>query len=202
MTTCATLKSDIATYMARSDLTSVIPTFIRLAESRIRKEVRCMNMQTSTSLTITSGEAALPSDFNELISIVPSVVRSRGLIYQPPSTFYTMAYDDSSGNANFFTIEGDTVKFAPAPADNSTATLIYWKAYTALSADADTNWLLTNHYDIYLYACLAEAKAFIEDDEAPIKWLDAYDIAKMKVNKVAKMAQFATPLTRTTDNGT
>ena len=202
MTTFATLKSDIASYMARSDLTTPIPTFVRLAESRIRKDIRCVDMQTSSTLTVTSGTASLPSNFNEAINLAPIVANARGLIYQPPAVFYTMAYDDSAGNANFYTIEGTTVYFAPPPADNSTVKLTYWKAYTALSGDTDTNWLLTNHYDVYLYACLAEAKAFIEDDEGAVKWMNAYNMAKEKVNKVAKMAQFAPPLVRTMDNGT
>jgi hypothetical protein len=43
-------------------------------------------------------------------------------------------------------------------------TFSYYKRFPALVADADTNWLLTNHPGVYLYSALIEAYAHIKDD--------------------------------------
>ena len=39
------LKTTVANYLARSDLTSVIPDFIQLAEQRLRRELRIRQPQ-------------------------------------------------------------------------------------------------------------------------------------------------------------
>ena len=45
------LKSTIASYLARSDLTAIIPNFIQLAEIRLRRDIRISEMLTNTALT-------------------------------------------------------------------------------------------------------------------------------------------------------
>lgn len=51
MTTYATLKSDIAGWLLRDDLTAAIPSFIRLAEAAIRRDVRIRQMLKVSTLT-------------------------------------------------------------------------------------------------------------------------------------------------------
>ena len=54
----------------------------------------------------------------------------------------------------------------------------YYARFTALSADADTNWLLTKHPDIYLFASLAEAAPFMLNDERAPLWEAKYEATK------------------------
>ena len=71
-TTYAELQTTIAGYLARSDLTTQIPDFIRLAEIRLRRDLRIRQMLNSTTLTCTSGTAtvSIPSDFLEVKDFV------------------------------------------------------------------------------------------------------------------------------------
>lgn len=56
LTTYSDLQSAVASYLARSDLTSQIPDFIRLAEIRLRRELRIRQMLRSVTTTTTGGD--------------------------------------------------------------------------------------------------------------------------------------------------
>jgi hypothetical protein len=71
LTTFSQLKTSIANYLNRSDLTGVIPDFITLAESKLNRNLRLRKMQTTTTLTCVSGTATidLPTDFLEVVQL-------------------------------------------------------------------------------------------------------------------------------------
>lgn len=189
MTTHATLKSDIAEYMARDDLSAVIPTFVRLGEARIRDAVRCREMETSTDLNITTQTTALPTGFLAARRIIIDSTQYRQLSYVTPEEGWRDYRLVTSGNPLFYTIEGSNLVVFPPPADTVTGKLLYFKAFDALSGEDDTNWLLTNHYDVYLYACLTEAKAYIEDDDQAAKYLTQFEKACDRVNATANQGR-------------
>ena len=56
-TSYSDLKTTIANYLARSDLTSVIPDFIRLAEERLRRDLRTRQMLVVATATTTGGNS-------------------------------------------------------------------------------------------------------------------------------------------------
>ena len=66
MTTYATLKSDVAGWLLRDDLTTAIPSFVRLAEASIRRDLRIRQMLRTYTLTISAQSQALPEDFMEM----------------------------------------------------------------------------------------------------------------------------------------
>lgn len=179
MTTHATLKTDVATWMSRTDLTSHTPTFITLAEAMIRDDVRVRDMETTADISFTSQSASLPTGY---LSMKRAFVDAtwHELRYYVPDEFHDHQYSTLAGTPEIYTIEGDSMLVAPAPA-SATVKVNYYKAYDALSADGDTNWVLTNHYGIYLYAALFQAKSFIEDPEA-MKWKQMYEEEIGKMN--------------------
>ena len=56
--TYANLQTSIANYVARSDLTTQIPDFIKFAETRLRRELRIRQMISLATITATAGNAA------------------------------------------------------------------------------------------------------------------------------------------------
>lgn len=186
MTDFATLKTDIADYMARSDLTSVIPTFVRLCESRIRDVVRVRDMETTSDLTISSQSTALPSGFLALRRLIIDSTTYRKMEYVSPDEAWRDLGTITSGNPEKYTIEGGNLIVFPPPGSSVTGKITYYKAYDALTNDADTNWVLTNAYDVYLYGSLAEAKAYIEDDEQADKWLGQFNDAVARINETGR----------------
>ena len=68
LSTFSELKTEIANYVDRSDLTDQIPTFINLAEARINRLVRVRIMESVKISSLVSGvkRYPLPSDYLQL----------------------------------------------------------------------------------------------------------------------------------------
>ena len=73
ITDYSTLKAAIANWLARADLTSAIPEFIQLAESRINRSLFVRERMSEASGTSESGVIAIPSDLDRIISLLSSV---------------------------------------------------------------------------------------------------------------------------------
>lgn len=63
LTTYTELKTSIADWLNRTDLTSTIPDFISLAEAQIERQLRTRQMLTRTTLTIDAEFESTPTDF-------------------------------------------------------------------------------------------------------------------------------------------
>ena len=79
ITSYTTLKSTIADYLNRSDLTSIIPTFISLAEANFQRNVKHWKMHKRAEATLDTEFTAVPSDYLEairwhIITAPPSVI--------------------------------------------------------------------------------------------------------------------------------
>jgi len=71
ISTYAELKTSIANFLARDDLTNEIDDFIDLAESRISRELETRSQDTRTTLTTTADNAyvSLPSDMRTIRNV-------------------------------------------------------------------------------------------------------------------------------------
>lgn len=206
LTTFSQLKTSIANYLNRSDLTSVIPDFITLAESKLNRNLRLRKMQTTTSLTTTSGTATLdlPTDFLEVVQLFvdgnPNVV----LDYVNPTEIELNNLNDASGNPQQYTIIGDTIKLNPIPDSDYTVKLTYFQKLPALSDSNITNFLLTNYPQIYLYGSLVEAQPYIMNDERLVTWLTLYNESVNVANQDDEKGRYAgrTAFAMNTDSAT
>ena len=140
-------------------------------------------MQTSTSGTITSSAIAYPTRFLEPIRVVAtSGGTSWTLRYTSPERFA----EDSNGQSTpvFYTLLNNQIQTAGTGA--ATYTLDYYQAFAALSADADTNWVLANTPGIYLYAALLEAAPFLGDTQLLQGWSSMLTASIASVNRATK----------------
>ena len=81
ITTYAELQTVIAGYLARSDLTTEITDFIRLAETRLRRDLRIRQMLTSTTLTCTSGTATVTNNYQISVeTLVPTAQTGKTIV--------------------------------------------------------------------------------------------------------------------------
>jgi hypothetical protein len=101
-TTYAELQTTIAGYLARSDLTTQIPDFIRLAEIRLRRDLRIRQMLTSTTITYT----VLASTFK--LAPVPDTGYTLTLIYSAAPPYLS----DSNTSNTFMTVCPDLLLYA------------------------------------------------------------------------------------------
>jgi hypothetical protein len=171
------LVSTVESYLARSDLTAVIPTFIQFAQERMSRNFRTSAMLTTASLTVTGGSTALPSDFLEMRDIYFDTNPATPLRYQTPDQFYRNLLTQTSGLPLFYTIIDGQFKFAPTPNLSATANILYYAKPAYISPTVSTNIYLTNYADALLYATLGEAEPYLMNDSRIQTWASLYERA-------------------------
>lgn len=170
LATYSDLKTAVANWLHRSDLSTQIVDFIALAESQIRQDVRCRAMEQSATGSLSSATVALPTRFAEARRVL---INDEPCRYVTPEEFQPRRL----WQTRLYTIEGQNFRFQQS---SGTYQIDHWQWFAPFSGNSDTNWLLTNHPDIYLCASLAEAAIYLRDD--PAQWATKYQaaIAKLK----------------------
>lgn len=165
------LKAAVASYLARSDLTSQIPDFITLAEKKVARRLNFGLRETTASVTTSAGgTVAMPSDYSQMRAVLYNNKPLNNIPVEAAN-----AYSTTGGVPIGFSIVGQTLYVWPAQA--VTVTLFYHQEFTALSDASPTNWLMTDAPDLYLYGALLEAHAFIRDDDRLPIWKQAFEEA-------------------------
>lgn len=170
MTTRSILAADIDEWMSRNDLGTQATTIIRMVEAEIARKVRHLSQVQSTSITATSGSFSLvtPTDFRvqKIISLSLRTIQSRPeLEEQPPAVLRASNEVTLNGIPIRFAVEGCNILFAPNPDTSTELFMVYYERFAALVSNGDTNDLLTNHYDLYLYGALAHAAELTQDHQ-------------------------------------
>ena len=163
LTNYSSLKTSIANWLNRSDLTSEISDdFIKLVEADMNSKLRVRKMITQTSFTIDSETEALPTGFLQVRDMyILSGSTKYPLRYMTPSQMDQVKGTSQTGLPLAYTILGDTFRFMPKPDSNYTAYINYYKGFDALSDTNTTNYILTSHPSIYLYGSLFHAANFL-----------------------------------------
>lgn len=179
LSTYSELQSTIAAYLARNDLTGVIPDFIRLAEERLCRDLRIRNMlSVSTAITTPSDNTVgLPADFLEMRDIHLDTNPISSLTYMAPNNFYRKARVKEAGKPFNYTTLASEIQLAPIPDAEYTLQMLYYAKPNPLSVDNQTNVWLTYCGDALLYASLAEAEPYLMNDGRIQTWAALYQRA-------------------------
>ena len=179
ISTYTELKSSIADWLNRDDMTTVIPTFISLAEAGIERVLRTRRMLTRSTATIDTQYSAVPADFLEVRSIkLTSVSTVQPLTFQTIEVLDEMdAENPGGGTPMYFGIVGNQIRVHPIPAGSYTAELAYYAKLEKLSDSVSSNWILSSHPDVYLYGALLQAAPYLKDDERTAVWTTLYAAA-------------------------
>ena len=189
----SSLKTTIANYLARSDLTSVIPDFIRLAEYRLQRELRIRQMLTIAQANTTGGVSTvgIPSDFLEMrdIHVVANPVRT--LSYEAPNSFYRNTRSAESGVPNSYTVLSDVMQFAPIPDSTYVLQMLYYAKPPVLSDTNSSNVFLANTPDALLYGALGEAEPYLMNDARLQVWAALYDRAVNSISVADQASEYS-----------
>lgn len=171
------LKSTVASYLARSDLTTQIPDFIQLAEVRLRRDLRIRQMLKSSTTTTTGGDptVGLPSDFLELRNLHVIANPVRDLEFVSPAVFYRNGRVHEGGMPVYYTVMASEFKFAPVPDASYTLEMLYYAAPDYLSDSNTSNVFLANAFDLLLYGALVEAEPYLMNDSRIQLWAGMFD---------------------------
>lgn len=168
------LKASIADWLNRDDLTAQIPDFISFAEARLNRTLRTREMLTRRRTVTTDGFIALPFDYLETYQLqLPANATQTPdpLTYIGPDEAARYKAQGITGNTRYYTIIDGAFELIPAPSSpGAELTITYYAKVPSLSASQATNWLLTKAPDLYLYATLANAAPYLQNDERIPVW--------------------------------
>ena len=112
-TTYTSFVTTVESYLARTDLTTVIPDFIQMAQLRMSRDLRTEAMLKVATTTPTDSKVAFPTDFLELREMHfqgnPPIL----LEFQTPDLFFRNGQTTLSGRSHYFTMLGTEFQFAP-----------------------------------------------------------------------------------------
>lgn len=193
ISTYAELQTAVSNWLKRADLTSYTADLIMLGETWIYRKARTRDMEAALSVAIASGVAALPSNFIALKNARISGNPDTPLVLRPAEWIYD-AYPLRSATATprYVAVEGSNLIFGPYPSSASTVVGTYYKTLGAVSASAHA--LFTNNPDLYLFAALAEAEAFIKNDVRIALWTARRDMILEDTNAQARESRFGSAL--------
>lgn len=177
ITTYSELQSEIASYLARTDLTAQIPNFIQKAELRLRRELRIRQMlKVATTTTVASDSTVeLPSDYLQMRDLHLNTNPIQTIEYVSPSNFYRNTWSTISGLPRQYTVLSQEFQFAPIPDSTYTLQMLYYAAPPFLSSTNSSNVFMTTCPDLLLYASLGEAEPYLMNDARLATWAQLYD---------------------------
>ena len=99
LTNYTTFLATVENYLARTDLTSIIPDFIQLAQTRMSRDLRTEKMLKVATATITAndGTIGVPSDMLEVREIHLQGNPIVRVEYQSPDLFFKNELTTTSG---------------------------------------------------------------------------------------------------------
>lgn len=170
------LKSSIADWLNRGDLTAVIPDFIALAEAQLERRLPVERMVKRANATIDTPFSAVPADFVSAKSLVlTSTAPIQPLEFLSEDELDAKKYVyRTTGKPLYFTVIGTQFEVLPAPDTGYTAELTYIATLPKLSDSNTSNFILARHPDVYLYGSLMQAAPYLRDDDRVSMWASMY----------------------------
>jgi hypothetical protein len=192
ITTYAELKTAIPAWMYRDDIAedTQAAEFIQLAEARLNRELDPV----STDATLTGTISSRRIDISSLSMETPIALFIKENGQENPISQRadgTFPYSDTNGKPQIWGLEGDNIDF-DRPCDQAYTFRLSYNQRFALSDSATTNWLLTNHPDIYLAATMAWGRAYENDGRGVGQWLSILRTELPKIKRVIAASKVGT----------
>lgn len=185
LSTYAELQASVADWLNRDDLSARIPDFIRMAEAQMQRKLRIWQMQKRVTLTLTGRFTDLPSDWIGTMKVEGD--RALELMGASIMAKRRKAYD-GGGNACFYCHTAGQIEVYPS--SESDVDFWYYAKIPTL-ADNDTNWLLDEAPDAYLFGALMQSAPFLVEDARIQTWGGLYASAINDLEAASKGAEFS-----------
>jgi hypothetical protein len=184
------LKASVADFLNRSDLTSVIPDFVTLAEADLNRSLRVREMSVRTRAPIDSQYVKLPVDFLGMRNIDLLTDPITPMTYKNLQNLDIHRAGDATGKPIYYSIVQNNIEFAPVPDGDYTIEIVYYQKVPPLSVNT-TNWLLDNHPDAYLYGTLQHSAPYLQHDERVGIWAGKYQQIIESITTSDEKAKFS-----------
>ena len=193
ITTYAELKTAIANWLNRDDLTAVIPDFISLAEARIARDLRHWKQEKRVTTDANERYENLPNDFIEIRQVQHA---AGGAITSISSVEMEKlrAASDAGGKPKYMRLTAEQIEFYPTPDASYSVSMLYYGRIPALSDAETSNWLLNDAPDVLLYGALLQSAPYLVDDARVQVWAGLYQSGVEALNIENEKARVSGPL--------
>lgn len=187
ISTFAALRTEIASWLNRTDLTTAqLSQFVTLAESDIRNDLEVRQKELTATGTMVADGFTPPSGYLAVRTLIVDDIPSR---YLAPEYFQVKVNSNTPG---YYTTAGNEIKVSEG--NGATYDLRYIGGITALSADGDSNWVLANAPEIYLWCGCKYGSVFLKDVQGVVGYDTLYRAAYDKLNRMERQAKYSGPM--------
>lgn len=190
LSTYTELKTSVASWLHRTDLTSQLDDFIALGEEMIWHELRVKEMEDNDTVTLSTSSryANLPTGTLEIRRIYLS---ASPIVHLLPmtTTQIDQYYLTSAGKPKYYAVLGSQIELERTPDSAYDLYVNYYKKLTALSSSNSTNDILTYYPSVYLWACCLAGAIYIKDSAAMAEYKGLFDDAVLMANGQTKKGQ-------------
>lgn len=153
---------NLENYSKRTDASIAIPTFIALAENKIDQHLDLRNNETLDYATLNTDDRFInyPTRYHKLrsLQIVDGDCRI-ALRYKVPQELLPKS---QKGLPTFYTLT-NKIHFDVIPDKNYSLEMVYLMKLLPLSEERQTNPVITEYPNLYLYACLEQLYRWAQD---------------------------------------
>lgn len=156
------LKQAVQDFMDRTDITGNAADFVTLAEARLNRELSALEVDTTLTGVVDSAFISLSGLGVEtpLELFMSEYSREWPLLKLSDGDFPLVS---PSGKPSIWSYVNDQIMF-DRPLSAAYSFRLHHTVRFSLADDADTNWLLQNHPDVYLSAVITWGATFVADD--------------------------------------
>lgn len=166
------LRAGDATFAAR------LPRLIAQAERAIERDLRCKEMEKTTTLTLSAGQAqptgGMPADLLEVVAADLLTPPATPLAAMERSALVAQFSGAPQARPRAFSEFGGALTFAPTPDATYQVRLDYIARLAPLTDAAPTNAVFARYWDLYLYATLLASAPGLADDARIKVWGELY----------------------------
>ena len=170
------LKSNILSVIGRAPA----DVCYELTTADVNQELRLYQMETEATVP-ESATVSLPANFLDMVSIYRDTSPRSFLEPKPVHTLQRIFRQ--SGIPQFYAVEDGQLRLSPSPNGSENLVLRYYAKLDELSADSDTNRVLTDYPSVYVYGVLTHHALLIRDDKGLSSWAQAYNEAKKQARR-------------------
>jgi len=192
ITTYSELKTSVADFLNRDDLTSVIADFIALGEAQMNRDIRHYSMIKRSVAEIDTRYSSLPTDFLEPIRLHIDDSYQTRLELTSLDDMLQLRNNtaNATGKPQYYAIVGDSIEVYPTPDADYNTELMYYAKIDALSDSNTSNWVLSSHPDAYLYGSLMQSAPYLKDDNRLTVWASLYAGIISSINRQSERTKY------------
>ena len=180
------LKTNIAAWIHKTNLTDTIPIFIEMARSRICHDLESMHIEKRVTATLTTEYTNIPTDLVDFRSIK---INNQKINYWTEDQIVQRGYNSATGVEAIYTIVANQIRVIGAPSA-AELQMVYRYIPVAMSLDADQDVILANYPQLYIYAAELEYLNWSENEDRAAKVVNYYSDAIEQINNAASKAKY------------